>query len=146
MEANEKQGIGTRISELIFRLDKNQSSFAKSIGFTQAAVYSTVHGKSKPKYEFLESVLKAYPKVNRDWLLEGKGEMFLDTDVKTSTVSGVPELWQDLKEQYEKRIKELEIFKFLYCQEKGIPNFLDPNTGRPKMVILENEIEFLIGA
>jgi hypothetical protein len=33
-------------------------------------------------------------------------------------------LWQDLKLQLEKRIQELEIFKLLYCKDKGV-NFLD---------------------
>jgi transcriptional regulator with XRE-family HTH domain len=82
METNNKQEIGSRINELMFRLEKNQSSFAKAIGTSQTAIYNTVHGKTKPRYEFIEAVLVAFPKVSRDWLMEGKGEMFLSKETK----------------------------------------------------------------
>ena len=71
--------IGSRIKELIFKLNLNQTSFAKAVGVSQNAIFNTVTGATKtPRYTLLESILQVYPQVSRDWLLEGKGEMFID--------------------------------------------------------------------
>lgn len=119
--------IGQRLNELLFRLDLNQSQFAESVGVSSTAISKIINNKSKPGYELTESILAKYPQVNRNWFMAGKGGMYLGEESKTveNSAAATPELWQDLKTQMEARIKELEIFKFLYCQEKGIPNFLD---------------------
>ena len=68
--------IGQRVSELIFFLKKNQSSFAESIGVSQTAIYNTINGKTKPKLDFFQAVLSTYKNVNQEWLMNGEGEMF----------------------------------------------------------------------
>ena len=77
MKETASKEIGSRIKELIFKLDLNQTSFAKSVEVPQSVIYNTINGVTKtPRYTLLESILKVYPQVNKDWLLEGKGEMF----------------------------------------------------------------------
>lgn len=75
--------IGARIKELIFKLELNQSSFAKSVGVSQNAIFNTVSGNTTPRYELLDTIIKVYPQLNRDWLLEGKGEMFNNATAPT---------------------------------------------------------------
>ncbi len=133
-----------RLEKIMEVKELNPNKLATLLGTSAVNIYRYMNGGAEqPSVGMLNKFEKIG--INKNWLLDGKGEMFLNAESKNST-SGVPELWQDLKEQYEKRIKELEIFKFLYCQEKGIPNFLDPNIGKPKMYILENCIEALIRA
>lgn len=55
-----------------------------------------------------------------------KMEKFFDVEqnyFSNSEKPKTPELWQELKEQYEKRIKDLEFIVYLYKQEKGAINF-----------------------
>ncbi len=55
-----------------------------------------------------------------------KMAVFFDVDesyFSNAEKSKTPELWQELKEQYEKRIKDLEFIVYLYKQEKGAVNF-----------------------
>ncbi len=73
--------IGSRIKELIFKMNLNQTSFAKSVGVSQNAIFKTVTGNTTPRLALIDSILKVYPQVNRDWLLEGEGEMFLNAPV-----------------------------------------------------------------
>jgi hypothetical protein len=35
-------------------------------------------GRNKPGYDFLESLLLHFPRVNLEWLLTGKGRMYSD--------------------------------------------------------------------
>lgn len=68
--------INERINVLLEKLRINANTFSKAIGKSYTAVDGIVKGKSKPGYEFLESILAAYPQVNPGWLLAGEGEMF----------------------------------------------------------------------
>lgn len=86
MKEKASKEIGSRIKELIFKLGLNQTSFAKSVGVSQNAIYNTINGVTKtPRYTLLESILKVYPQLNRDWLLEGQGEMFIETITPNSS-------------------------------------------------------------
>ena len=76
-EKGEKSSIGSRVKELMFKLDLNQTKFGKSIGGTQNQVYNTIKGNTTPRIAFLEAILKSHPQVSREWLMQGKGEMFL---------------------------------------------------------------------
>lgn len=39
--------IGSRIKELIFKLELNQTSFAKAVGVPQSVIYNTINGVTK---------------------------------------------------------------------------------------------------
>lgn len=71
--------FGERIKTLIFKMNKNRSSFASSIGASHTAIGKIVKGETRPGFAMIDAILKAYPQVNRDWLLEGKGDMFIET-------------------------------------------------------------------
>lgn len=77
--------IGSRIKELIFKLNLNQTSFAKSVGVSQNAIFKTVSGETTPRLSLIDSILKAYPKVNKSWLLDGEGDMFHDLKSQTDS-------------------------------------------------------------
>ena len=91
--------IGSRINELIFILGLNQSTFAKKIGTTQSTVRNIAKQISKPRYEFLESVIEAFPGLSKDWLMSGTGEAFPEGVPKTPTSSTKPKADDYLMEQ-----------------------------------------------
>ena len=110
METNVKTSeIGKRISELIFHYGKNQSTFAQAIGVSHTTVRNLINSITKPRHEVLDAILKAYPEINPDWLFSGTGQM-LKTDNEMSKQDSSLELtlWQTLKENYERRIEELQ--------------------------------------
>ena len=162
METKNKQEIGSRINELMFRLEKNQSTFAKAIGTSQTAIYNTVHGKTKPRYEFIEAILVTFPKVSRDWLMEGKGEMFLDEASKEEsasvpanylmeTLARIEASFKSTSEEKDRVIADQRfIIDTLKNQVAALSSvnagFIDPNTGKPKMDIIEDCIETSIRA
>lgn len=115
--------IGKRISELMFKLDKNQSSFAVSVGVSQTTVRNVINDLTNPSWEFIEAILSQYEDVSSDWLLRGEGDMF-----KTDHKAEPPTLWQTLKENYEKRIEELQ---YTISLQRQLMGKLNPAPIRP---------------
>lgn len=157
----EKSTLGHRIKELMFRLNKNQSSFAESIGYSQTSVYNTINDKTKPGSEMLAKILEIYPAVNEKWLVQGEGEMF-SKDARTETSNRQVEqpekldysnndggtMLQLLKEQYEKRIAELssalQDARYTIGLQKKIletGNFNDPTTGETEVIRMYTDAE-----
>lgn len=67
-----------RISSLIDCLNVSRNEFANVTGI-KATTLNTILTKNKSlKTRYYSMILKAYPAVNKEWLMEGKGEMFLD--------------------------------------------------------------------
>ena len=71
--------IGTRLLALIIRLDENQNSFSKKIGLTNnVTIGRIIKENRKPSGEVLAKIVQTYGSVNTNWLLVGKGPMFID--------------------------------------------------------------------
>lgn len=65
-----------RIQKLIDEKLMTQNAFAESIGISSDTLYNFLHGTGKRHEKIVRGILTAYPEVNRDWLLTGRGEMY----------------------------------------------------------------------
>ncbi|MEE4197367.1 MAG: helix-turn-helix transcriptional regulator [Bacteroidales bacterium] len=60
-------------------LKENQLSatrFADTIGVQRSSISHLLSGRNKPSFDFIEKTLLAYPELNAQWLITGKGEMY----------------------------------------------------------------------
>jgi len=64
-----------RISQLIKSKKITASQFADEIGVQRSSVSHVLSGRNKPSLDFVTKILLAYPDINSDWLLSGKGMM-----------------------------------------------------------------------
>jgi hypothetical protein len=70
----------TRFKALIDRVANNTNEFAQSLGYAKASVmYNILNGKSFPSFDTIEKIKTKYPRVDINWLITGKGNMFYDT-------------------------------------------------------------------
>ena len=78
-----------RLMELLSELGMSQGKFEKKVGLANAAVTNSKGGMSAKN---LEKIQAAFPNVNLEWLVTGKGSMFKDADEKPviSYTDGVP--------------------------------------------------------
>ena len=53
-----------------------QAQFADTLSVARGSVSHILAGRNKPGYDFLESLLLHYPRLNLDWLMTGKGKMY----------------------------------------------------------------------
>lgn len=65
-----------RLLQFIQAENITQAQFADSIGVARAGISHILGGRNKPGYDFIVSMTKAYPNLNIEWLLTGKGKMY----------------------------------------------------------------------
>lgn len=54
---------------------------AKTLGISTQSVSVFFQGKSSPSVATLEKIITAYPDLNANWLLTGRGEMLMKSPV-----------------------------------------------------------------
>lgn len=68
-----------RLEELINALGHNLNSFSMECGYQNATtIWSIIAKKKKPTTPTLNKICKAFPNVNRRWLISGNESMFIN--------------------------------------------------------------------
>lgn len=69
--------INGRIRELIQVTRITDNAFAKKIGITQSVIASMFQRGTEPSAKVITSILNTFDDISSEWLLRGKGEMFI---------------------------------------------------------------------
>ena len=78
----EENQMRERVLNLIHQEGVSQRSFAISIGRQPTNVHQVLTGERHFPRGFLADIMKAYPRVNKDWLFFGEGTMYKDEEHK----------------------------------------------------------------
>lgn len=78
IDVNSFNEINKRIEIIKDRMNFGYSSFAKKIGLNQSAIKNVISGRNKPSFDFINKLLTAFPYINANWLLIGKGHLLND--------------------------------------------------------------------
>ena len=101
-----------RILELIKELGLSPSQFADEIGVQRSAMSHLVSGRNNPSLEFVMKVLKRFPQVNTEWLLNGSGSMTTGKKESEPLVGTSQDLFQEIHEPIpEKKENEMPLEK-----------------------------------
>lgn len=76
------------------------SAFAEEIGVQRSSVSHVLSGRNKPSLEFIQKVLKRFPKVDANWLVNGT------TSVDKNQFELAEKESNDFKENAEQKIDE----------------------------------------
>lgn len=74
-----------RIFEFLRHSNKTSSQFAEEIGVQPSSVSHIISGRNKPSLDFIIKMLQTYSEISTDWLIFGRGSMFVASD---SSLSG----------------------------------------------------------
>lgn len=90
--SNEVRGtdVAQRIATLIESLGMKTADFADKVGIQKSAVSHLIGGRNKPSFEVIGSMLQAFPELNPDWLILGKGDMWRKVETGPSTKNSLP--------------------------------------------------------
>lgn len=73
----EENAILQRIRELIVVKNMSENAFAKACGIGQKTLNSAFNRNADVKFSTLYQILSNFPDVSAEWLMRGKGDMFL---------------------------------------------------------------------
>lgn len=65
-----------RIKQFLAAENITQATFAEMIDVTRSNVSHILSGRNKPGFDFIQNTSKAFPNLNLDWLIMGKGRMY----------------------------------------------------------------------
>lgn len=79
-----------RINKLIGSENLTPTKFADIIGVQRSAISHILSGRNKPSFDLIQRILTKFPRINAEWLIVGKGEMYktiiqqrlFDVDIK----------------------------------------------------------------
>ncbi len=81
------RNMNNRLTQFLAAENISQSQFADTIEVARASVSHIIAGRNKPGWDFLNSMLKHYPNLNIEWLLNGTGKMYKSSARETANES-----------------------------------------------------------
>ena len=82
----EEEQMRERIQELIHREGVTQLEFSSRVGRPQSNVSQILNGQRHIPREFSAQIIKAFPKVRKDWLIFGEGTMYDGEEVLSNVL------------------------------------------------------------
>lgn len=67
-----------RIIKFLKEMNLTSTKFADEIGVQRSSISHILSGRNKPSFDFIEKMLIAYPDIDAQWLITGKGTMNSD--------------------------------------------------------------------
>ena len=62
----------------------------KDIDYSSAAIGNILAGKSNPNFDFVAKLMNLYPMLDGHWLILGKGDMFIDPNIRPKSLKSYP--------------------------------------------------------
>jgi transcriptional regulator with XRE-family HTH domain len=79
-----------RIHAILDHFDITPYKLGKELNVSQGGLSSMLAGKTNPSFEFMHKLLSQFPMLDANWLILGKGDMFLNPDIKVRRKSTHP--------------------------------------------------------
>ena len=83
--------MNKRLEQFLAAENISQAEFADKIGVARASVSHVLAGRNKPGYDFIESMARHYPALNIDWIITGRGKMYLLPGQNSGQTSEAPQ-------------------------------------------------------
>ena len=69
--------MNKRLLQFLAAENISQAQFADTIHVARASVSHIIAGRNKPGFDFIESTALHYPSLNLEWLVTGRGKMYI---------------------------------------------------------------------
>lgn len=86
--------MNKRLQQFLAAENISQAQFADTIEVARASVSHVLAGRNKPGYDFIKSIADHYPKLNLDWLINGKGKMYKESAIPAE----IPQSHEDIQD------------------------------------------------
>ncbi len=76
--------MNNRLKQFLAAENITQAQFADKINVVRASVSHILSGRNKPSFDFIKALMQQYPRLNIEWLVFGKGKMYIDSHTTES--------------------------------------------------------------
>ncbi len=131
--------MNTRLKHFLDAENISQSQFADTINVGRASISHVLSGRNNPSYDFVRAIMTAYPDLNIEWLMLGKGKMYKSTTPEVSPAPVVPKIATSLfdDEEFEQdttsTVQESQISSPQYEVNESVQTSTNINTSRETM-------------
>lgn len=126
-----------RLRQFLAMESLTPAQFADVMGIQRSGISHLLAGRNKPSFEFIQKMLTAYPNLNPQWLILGKGKPYIEvveaaekrqaTETPKSFVDQIPLFVDDLPADDEDApLEDSEAEKVNVIDD--IPNISEPST------------------
>lgn len=125
----------------------NPTSFSDSIDVSVTVIFNIIKGRrSKPSFELILKILKAYDKLNAEWLIKGDGSMWNDDIVTASRIApSNVNLEARIKELFIKlRLSQPESYQVIELEELVNHLMIETSEQKNKLVLLHERQDSMI--
>lgn len=70
------RAMHNRLKQFLTMENLSPARFAEELGIQRSGISHLLSGRNKPSFEFLQKMMSAYPDLNAEWLILGKGRPF----------------------------------------------------------------------
>lgn len=111
-----------RILAIIKEEDLTAAKFAQEIGVQPSSISHIFSGRNKPSIDLITKILSRFPGISADWILQGKGKMYVYQNEKQEELKKKEQVEPDLFNPANKQsfIPEIEKNDILFSSEKPI--------------------------
>lgn len=106
----------SRFKQLLDEKNLTAKHFADLIKVNASAVSHILNGRSKPGFDVLDKIAQAFPDINLNWLVTGKGKPYIDKQINiltSETNPHSPTLFDEIEiSQQKANFKEESVPKF----------------------------------
>ncbi len=99
--------INSRVESLIKKVASTKASFSQATGISSVILSHISSGRNKVSLTAVEQILKAYPSVNAEWLILGKGSMFKDA-LNPDLINELQSTIKDLESELDQSVKSFK--------------------------------------
>lgn len=86
--------MNDRLKQFLSMENLSPARFAEVMGIQRSGISHLLAGRNKPSFEFIQKMMTAYPDINYEWLILGKGRPY-KSDRQPASSSVQTELFTD---------------------------------------------------
>ena len=102
--------MNRRLSQFLQAENLTQTQLADTLSVARGSVSHILAGRNKPGYDFLESLLLHYPRLNLEWLITGKGRMYREISPEQAADIAQMDLFALPPLSHPKKIERILVF------------------------------------
>lgn len=130
-----------RFKQLLEEKGLTATKFAAIIKVNASAMSHILNGRSKPGFDVLDKIAQAFPDVNLNWLISGKGNLYNHRETEEKRPEPRPYL--PTTEVPEKNIEEEKSFvSQKETEEKSVPLQTVPNKKISRIILFFDDGSF----